>query len=158
MNASLIAKPPVARALLFPDVGWITLTLERSDQQVSILDELLDEFICSLQLHFVAFQALSEVRAVHERVAELQRWESHRLGSRVYVEPKVRLVITELRTDANFCHFQRGAKSCCLSLLTSALNFSAFFFFFPVSETFPKKQRSSDSCWLLDCCPPRFFQ
>lgn len=88
---------------------WIRLTLERSDQHVSILDELLDEFVCSLQLHLVTFQALPEVRAVHERVAELQRWESHLQlqMNRVTVEQKVRLLITELQGDAS-SDFQGG--------------------------------------------------
>lgn len=53
------------------------LTLERSDQHIPILDELLDEFICPLQLDFMAFESLSEVRTVQERVAELQSGESH---------------------------------------------------------------------------------
>lgn len=57
------------------------LTLERSDEHVPVLDELFDEFIRALQLDFMAFDPLSEVRAVQERVAELQRGESHRGGS-----------------------------------------------------------------------------
>lgn len=56
------------------------LTLERSDEHVPVLDELFDEFIRALQLDFMAFDPLSEVRAVQERVAELQRGESHRGG------------------------------------------------------------------------------
>lgn len=54
------------------------LTLESSDQHISILDELLDEFIGLLQLYFMVFEALPEVRAVQKRVTELQRRESHR--------------------------------------------------------------------------------
>lgn len=53
------------------------LTLERSDEHVPILDELFDEFICPLQLYFMAFETLSEVRTVQERVTELQSGESH---------------------------------------------------------------------------------
>lgn len=56
------------------------LTLERSDEHVPVLDELFDEFIRALQLDFMAFDPLSEVRTVQERVAELQRGESHRGG------------------------------------------------------------------------------
>lgn len=53
------------------------LTLERSDEHVPILDEIFDEFICPLELDFMAFDSLSEVRAVQERVTELQSGESH---------------------------------------------------------------------------------
>lgn len=53
------------------------LTPEGGDQHISILDQLFDEFICPLQLDFVACDALSEIRTVQERVGELQRREPH---------------------------------------------------------------------------------
>lgn len=56
------------------------LTPEGGDQHISILDQLFDEFICALQLDFVACDALSEIRTVQERVGELQRREPHGPG------------------------------------------------------------------------------
>lgn len=53
------------------------LTLERNDEHIPILDQLFDEFICPLQFYFMAFETLSEVRTVQERVTELQSGESH---------------------------------------------------------------------------------
>lgn len=53
------------------------LTPEGGDQHISILDQLFYEFICPLQLDFVACDALSEIRTVQERVGELQRREPH---------------------------------------------------------------------------------
>lgn len=83
MNASSNHKPAVALRSHSSDrlsagghVGL--LTLERSDEHVAILDELFDELVGPLQLYFMALETLSEVRAVQERVAELQRGESHR--------------------------------------------------------------------------------
>ena len=57
------------------------LTLERSDEHVSILDEIFDEFVCPLQLDFMTFDPLPEVRTVQERVTELQSGESHRAST-----------------------------------------------------------------------------
>lgn len=59
------------------------LTSEGGDQHVPILDELFDEFVCPLQLDFVACDALSEIRTVQERVSELQRREPH--GPRAFL-------------------------------------------------------------------------
>lgn len=57
------------------------LTLERNDEHVAILDEILDEFVRPLQLDFVTFDPLPEVRTVQERVTELQSGESHRAST-----------------------------------------------------------------------------
>lgn len=83
LNASSNQKPPVAfRQLQLLEIisaagRRCTLTLERSDEHIPILDELFDEFICPLKFDFMAFDALSEIRTVQKRVTELQSGESH---------------------------------------------------------------------------------
>lgn len=144
MNAPWLPKPPVAQVFL---ACCEQLTLERSDQHISILDELLDEFICPLQLELVALEALSEVRAVHERVAELQRWKSHRAsvtGSASCVEPKFLLLIPQLRGDDNLCVSPLQKFP---TFLTSALTFSVFFFLFP--PVFSNFSQQIGVFWLL---------
>lgn len=85
------------------------LTLERSDEHVPVLDELFDEFIRALQLDFMAFDPLSEVRAVQERVAELQRGESHRGGSSDRDKKKINFKKKSCLSDS-FC-FTRAARN-----------------------------------------------
>ena len=110
MNASSNYKSPVAFQVVTvtQDYFWTRrrekghaglLTLERSDEHVPILDEVFDEFICALQLDFMAFDPVSEVRAVQERVTELQSGESHcasttKLPFRLYNSAYDRLFIT----------------------------------------------------------------
>lgn len=53
------------------------LTSESRDEHASIFDEIFDKPVGSLQLDLVALEPLSELGAVHERVAELQRRETH---------------------------------------------------------------------------------
>lgn len=57
--------------------GSRTLTLERTDEGLPVLDELLDEFVGLVQLRFVRLERLSEVRAVQAAVTEFQRREPH---------------------------------------------------------------------------------
>lgn len=136
--------------------GCEQLTVERSDQHISILDELLDEFVCSLQLELVALEALPEVRAVHDRVAELQRRESHRVsvtGSARCVELKFRLLCSSRGSAGMTTSLRFSPPTVQTNFPTSLLSWLPLWISPsppPVSATFlKKKQGSSDSCWSL---------
>ena len=66
-------------ALLFlvQQVWGQLLTLKRRDEHIPIFDQIFDELIRPLQLEFMAFQALSEIRTIQERITEFQSRESH---------------------------------------------------------------------------------
>lgn len=53
------------------------LTSEGRYEHVPIFDEVFDKPVCALQLDFMALQSLSELGTVQQRVAELQRRETH---------------------------------------------------------------------------------
>lgn len=108
-----------------------TLTFECVDEHVPILDELLDEFIGPLQLYLMAFDPLSEVRTVQERITELQCGESHRGSETVEKHAASNFTVTSLRWRSGFSWF-RCVKtvsnfcpqnfSCSTSFFTSAFH------------------------------------
>lgn len=63
--------------LLVYDHFFVLLTPEGADEHISILNELLDELIGSLQFDLVTLETLSEIGSVQKGVAKLQRGEPH---------------------------------------------------------------------------------
>lgn len=54
------------------------LTPERRHEHAAVFDEVFDKAVGALQLDLMALQPLAELRTVQERVAELQRRQTHR--------------------------------------------------------------------------------
>lgn len=54
------------------------LTSEGRYEHVSIFDEVFYKPVGALQLYLMALQSLSELRTVQERIAKLQRRQTHR--------------------------------------------------------------------------------
>lgn len=56
-----------------------TLTFQSLDQRFAVFNQLLDELVGLVQLQFVRFESLPELRAVQVAVTELQGRKSHLL-------------------------------------------------------------------------------
>lgn len=56
----------------------VLLTPESRYEHIPIFDQVFDESVGSVQLYLMTLQPLSELRTVQERIAELQRRQTHR--------------------------------------------------------------------------------